>query len=282
MLIPPLVPRIVRKIIPPGLRVQLRRLEVVRNTAAKLLSGTAHCYFPDTQFELFYDGYRNIGLGSGLSGFECEERNMVRKLLTQKRPKVIWDIGANIGVWSLFLTSSCAADAEIRCFEPDPRNLELLRLNMTKNQIANWIICPVAVSNQEGSATFFSDNVTGSTGTLEKDYDFIGKTYNASRVKFQVTTTTVDCEISRGARPPQFIKIDVEGFEYSVLQGAMRTLREYRPLLIFETQGDYGYHAEISKLFQEVDYQMFDPSGKPVNSPVFNTIGVPREEKLLF
>ena len=196
------VSRIARRILPVELSVRLRRSASIRRIAAALLSGTAHCPFPDSEFQLFFDGYRNIGFGLNVSRFEQQEQRLVRQLLIHNRPKVLWDIGANIGIWSLFLTSACTADAEILCFEPDPENLKLLQLNMERNKIANWTIHPLAVSNEVGSATFFSDPVCGATGSLEAGHDFIGKHYHAQRKEFQLRITTVDAEVPPGLGHP--------------------------------------------------------------------------------
>ncbi len=277
MKIPLAIPRIARRILPVELRVRLRKSASIRRVAAALLSGTAHCSFPDSEFQLFFDGYRNIGLGSSILCFEQQEREFVRKLLMQNRPRVLWDIGANIGVWSLFLTGTSRADSEITCFEPDPDNLKLLWLNMERNKIANWTIRPVAVSNEAGSATFFADPVCGSTGSLQASHDFIGQYYHAQRTEFQVKLTTVDAEVAAGAQPPQFIKIDVEGHELEVLEGALDTLKKSRPMLILETTRK---HEEIASLFRAIDYQLIDLEGRPIDSPQFNTLALPREVRL--
>jgi FkbM family methyltransferase len=145
---------------------------------------------------------------------------------------------------------------------------------MTNNQITNWIIRPVAVSSQTGNATFYSDVVTGATGSLNKNHDFVGRFYRASMVEIEVRTTTVDAEISSGAPPPQFMKIDVEGHELAVLRGARRTLSEHRPFLIFETTSN---HEEVGDLLQQLGYMMLDLSGAPLDVPRFNTIGIPAE-----
>jgi len=250
---------------------------MVRQVARVLLRGTVHRPFPDSEFQLFYDGYRNIGLGANIASFEFEERRFVREILIRKRPKTIWDIGANIGVWSLFFTTVCSPETEIRCFEPDPDNLKLLRLNMRKNRIGNWIIRPLAASDRECTATFYSDPVCGSTGSLSQNFDFIGKHYGVPREEFRVEVTTVDSEIARGAPPPQFMKIDVEGYELEVLSGALRTLSEHRPLLILETTPG---SVEISSFFRGIEYRLLDLMGKPIGAPLFNTIAVPREEDL--
>ena len=277
MKIPLAIPRIAHRILPVELRVRLRRSASIRRIAAALLSGTAHCPFPDSEFQLFFDGYRNIGFGLNVARLEQQEQRLVRQLLIQNRPQVLWDIGANIGIWSLFLTSACSSDAKITCFEPDPDNLKLLRLNMDKNKIANWRIRPLAVSNEVGLATFFSDPVCGATGSLEASRDFIGKHYNAPRKEFPVRITTVDTEVASGAPPPQFMKIDVEGHELEVLEGALETLKKNRPMLILETTRK---HEEIASLFRAIDYQMIDLEGKSIDSPQFNTLALPREVRL--
>lgn len=147
-------------------------------------------------------------------------------------------------------------------------------MNRKENKLPNWIIRPLALSSREGAVTFFADPVCGATGTLERDRDFIGTQYHAEMVAIEVKTTTVDAEISSGARPPQFMKIDVEGHELEVLKGAQKTLRFQRPCLIFETTPN---NAEIAAFFKTLDYELFDLDGKRIAGPRFNTIASPRE-----
>lgn len=274
MKIPLIVPRIARQVIPVKLRVRLRSSPLVRNFASNVLGGVAHCQFPDSEFRLFFDGYRHIGFGINISHLEKEEKNIVSRILRKIAPQVVWDIGANIGTWSLFFSSICGESTEIRCFEPDPQNVRFLEMNRKENHLPNWIIRPLALSNREGAATFFADPVCGATGTLEHDRDFIGTQYHAEMVAIEAKTTTVDAEIVSGARPPQFMKIDVEGHELEVLNGARNTLRFHRPSLIFETTPN---NAEISAFFKELDYELFDLDGNRIAEPQFNTIAAPRE-----
>ena len=150
-------------------------------------------------------------------------------------------------------------------------------MNLEKNNLSNWAIRPLAVSSREGAATFFADPVCGATGSLERNQDFIGRYYHAERVEMQARTTTVDAEISSGAPPPQFMKIDVEGHELEVLAGAENTLRYHRPSLIFETTRN---HREISSLLGALEYELFDLEGKRIEEPQYNTIAAPRESAL--
>ena len=250
---------------------------MVRNFASNVLGGVTHCKFPNSEFRLFFDGYRHIGFGLNISHLEQREKEIAGKILRKIDPQVVWDIGANIGTWSLFFSSICGESTEIRCFEPDPQNVRFLKLNRKENNIRNWIVRPLALSNREGAATFFADPVCGATGTLEQDRDFIGTRYHAEMVAIEARTTTVDAEIASGARPPQFMKIDVEGHELEVLKGAQNTLNFQRPSLIFETTPN---NADISAFFKALDYELFDLDGKRIAEPQFNTIAAPREMAL--
>jgi len=274
MTIPLIIPLIARKVIPVRLRVRLRGSRLVRKVAASVLGGVTHCEFPGSHFKLFFDGYRHIGFGLNISRLELKERELVGKIVRKTAPLVVWDIGANIGIWSLFFSSICAEANEIWCFEPDPENLTFLAMNMEKNNLSNWVIRPFAVSRREGTTTFFADPVCGATGSIEHNKDFIGRFYHADMMEMQVRTTTVDAEISSGAPPPQFIKIDVEGHELEVLEGAQNTLRNHRPSLIFETSRNHG---KVSHFLRRLEYEFFDVDGKRIEEPQFNTIAAPRE-----
>ena len=272
--IPLIISRIARKALPVRLRVRLRSSRLVRKVAANVLGGVTHCEFPDSHLKLYFDGYRHIGFGLNISSLEQREKALVGRIIRTTSPRVVWDIGANIGTWSLFFSSLCAEFAEIRCFEPDPENLEFLSMNQEKNNLSNWVIRPFAISNKEGSTTFFADPVCGATGSLEDDHDFIGKYYHADVIAIQVKTTTVDAEISSGALPPQLIKIDVEGHELEVLEGAQNTLRYHRPCLLFEATRN---HSKISEILRTLEYKLFDLDGKRIEEPQFNTIALPSE-----
>jgi FkbM family methyltransferase len=274
MPLPPSIPQIARQILPARVRTDLRRSKILRKVAAFLFSGTAHKPFPNSEFEIYFDGYRNIGFGAHLDAYEQDEQLAVRRIMSHHQPTSIWDVGANIGIWSLLLTSLCPAKSEIRCFEPDPNNLEFLKMNMLRNRIDSWIIRPVALSNRVGTGTFYSDPVSGATGSLDKESDFAGEHFHAVREEYSVELTMIDSEIASGAKPPQFMKIDVEGHEFEVLQGAVRTLREHRPILIFETTRN---HSEIATLFRELDYQLLNLNGELVDQPLFSTIAKPFE-----
>ena len=99
----------------------------------------------------------------------------------------------------------------------------------------NVEICKYALSNQLAEVSFFQDNLTSATGCVAgKDKPWIEQYLNGSANEIRVKTETLD-SILRKDRTPSLIKIDVEGHEVEVLQGARNTIREAKPMMIIES-----------------------------------------------
>lgn len=265
--------RIARAILPKAARVWLRRRAAARWLGAKLLGGTRSRPLPGTPFRVHFDGFRNAGLAAGdLGAHERAERECARRLLAGRPAAAVWDVGANVGLWSLWL-SAVAPAAELRAFEPDPANLALLRLNRERNGLA-WAIRPVGLSDREGPAPFYTDPVTGATGSVEAGADWIGRHYGAGREVATAELTTIDAEVSRGARPPDLLKIDVEGHELAVLRGGLGTLRAHRPALIVEVTADPD---GVGALLAGLGYRLADAHGNQIGRPAYYTVALPEE-----
>ena len=135
------------------------------------------------------------------------------------------DIGASIGAWTI--TAARSFDT-VHAFEPDRSLARLLRATMP----ANVTVHEVALSNNSGSAVFYipiHDNVEISTrGTLEAG----ANKGLAERIR-EVATAPLD---SMSFAQIDVIKIDVEGHEGAVLEGAVQTIERERPSLIVEIE----------------------------------------------
>jgi FkbM family methyltransferase len=124
------------------------------------------------------------------------------------RSSIVLDIGANIGVMTRIFAERAG---HVHAFEPSPRALALLRLNVPPNAT----IHPFALGEEEGVAAFAECEALDTSHIGEGD--------------LQVPVRTVDSLDLK----PSFIKIDVEGFEPQVLRGAARTLAA-GPTVMFE------------------------------------------------
>lgn len=144
------------------------------------------------------------------------ERRLLRRLV---RPgQSVADVGANIGYYGLLFAQAVGPSGRVACIEPEPDNVAELRRNVEGNRLANVEVVPVAVG--------------ASTGTVSLRGGINGAVVEDGLGEVQVPLRTLDELL--GDRPVDFIKIDVEGYEGHVLEGAARLLEEQRPALFVE------------------------------------------------
>jgi FkbM family methyltransferase len=149
----------------------------------------------------------------------------------------VWDIGAHVGYHSL---SFAARGASVLAFEPNAANLERLKMNMARNtKLAPKIRhLSVAVSDSDGEVVFKqSGDLRGLSmgGHLDKALPPLAAAGYASFTSTVVPTVKIDTLVSgRGEKPPDIIKIDVEGAEELVLRGGENTIRGHKSILLIE------------------------------------------------
>jgi FkbM family methyltransferase len=138
-----------------------------------------------------------------------------------KRNDVVYDIGANVGFFTLLAARLVGEGGHVYAFEPLPRNLDFLRRHVALNKLTNVTILPVAVAATAGVLKF-AEGANPSMGGL------------SATGALEVPTVALD-ELQH--RPPRFMKIDVEGAESDVLAGATKTLRTHHPTIHLSTHG---------------------------------------------
>ncbi len=144
------------------------------------------------------------------------ERRLLRRFL--RTGWNVADVGANIGYCALLFAEAVGPAGRIACIEPEPDNLAELQRNVAENRLTQVDVFPVAAGAASGTVSLR----TGLNGTVAAD--------GCGEVR--VPLRTLD-ELLAG-RPPDFVKIDVEGYEGHVLDGATRILHEHRPTLFLE------------------------------------------------
>jgi FkbM family methyltransferase len=152
----------------------------------------------------------------------------------------VYDIGANVGFFSLLASRLAGSGGIVYAFEPQPRNVRLLEFHRAANGITNLRILDAAVSARDGVAQFQSAKGPA-MGSL------------AESGEYAVTTVTVD-SFASDHRPPDVMKIDVEGAEVEVLTGATKTLLRHRPVIILSTHG-WRLHQESLALLASLGYE---------------------------
>ena len=180
---------------------------------------------------------------------------IVIELDNQKDSGWFFDVGANVGLYTWEVRKVCPT-RKILAFEPDPENIKLLEKTLRGANLQNVEICKYALSNQLAEVSFFQDNLTSATGCVAgKDKPWIEQYLNGSANEIRVKTETLD-SILRKDRTPSLIKIDVEGHEVEVLQGARNTIREAKPMMIIESFPPK--QSTVLSLLHELGYRSMD------------------------
>lgn len=170
---------------------------------------------------------------------------------------VFVDIGSNTGLHSLYMSQRVG---RVHAFDPYPPVVALMRRNLTLSKVENVTLHPIGLGDQAAMLPFLEPLESNQgTGSYAPEAGLPGE------------DTGLELEIvigdeyfpEHGIDRVDIIKMDVEGFEKAVLRGLRRTLREQRPVLVFELSvggdGD-GLFRSREELLEALppDYQLFE------------------------
>lgn len=150
---------------------------------------------------------------------------------------VVMDIGANIGYVSLLLSRMVGAQGRVHSIEPVPRTFDLLSSNVRRLGLRNVVTHHYGVSAEDGTARMqIPDYTDGGTNYYEAS---IVDTDGAARHDaIEIQVRSLDSLCAELAIEPSFIKVDVEGHEQKVIEGARKLIQELHPVFLIEIDGD--------------------------------------------
>ena len=141
--------------------------------------------------------------------------------------KIFFDVGANVGVYSIF--SATISNVKVFSFEPESNNFQVLMENILLNNLKNKITAyPLGLSNKtELSKLYISSFTQGSS------HHNVGETvdHNLQQRKFDyeqgIFSTSLNDLINRWKLPvPNYLKIDVDGLEYKIIEESLSILND--------------------------------------------------------
>ena len=160
-----------------------------------------------------------------------------------KKNKVMFDIGANMGVYSIFYAKKF--NSKVFAFEPSIRNLDLLTRNITLNSLEkNITVFSNPLYNEDKISEFFQLDYRGGNAGATFDSNVTKKRMSNQKFQekktssFQTYGISIDNLIEKNILPlPNLIKIDVDGNEFNILKGLKKTLRKQKKIsLLIETR----------------------------------------------
>jgi FkbM family methyltransferase len=161
---------------------------------------------------------------------------------------IFYDVGANVGFFSVIGARLAGPTGKVFCFEPLPDNFRQIRHNALLNGFSNIQIIETALGSVDARLPFWT-SAEPTWGKLAST----GSVPNKHTGEINVPVRRLDGIVTDGdLAAPQVIKIDVEGAEMEVLSGAIETLQTYRPRLLIEL---HDTNHAVGKFLSEMDYR---------------------------
>ena len=170
-----------------------------------------------------------------------------------KENDIYLDVGANMGVTVIPGARSVGNKGKVIAFEPHPKICSYLKENVALNNLNNVEIHNCAVGNQNGSI-YFTNKFT----------DDMNQVSTSSENNIKVPIVLLD-DVIKELDNIALMKLDVEGYEKFVIEGAMQTLKKVN-CIYFEVSDnnfkDFGYSSsDIFKLLEQAGFKLFKRNG---------------------
>jgi FkbM family methyltransferase len=181
---------------------------------------------------------------------EYDTHHVRAVLSVVKPPWIVLDVGANIGFWSVPLGK---ATSKVYAFEPVSGNYRRLRENIDINGLDHRVtIFPFGLSDQNASVPI----------TLREDFRAGSSTGNAAIVPegqdTELAREIVEIHPLDSLKLPlarlDFVKLDIEGHEPQFLRGAVRTIAQFRPILLTEINNWYYEQRGLNPIAEFEDW----------------------------
>ena len=220
----------------------------------------------------------DAGLRYWRSNFENIDRFLLQRAVElTRRGAVIWDVGANVGLFSFAAAGLAGPQGKVFAIEPDVEMVKLLRRSAHSNNgsTAPVEVLPVAVSDHVGIERFLIAVRSRSANFLEGH----GTTQTGGvRERQSVMSVTLDWLAER-LPAPDVLKIDAEAAEARILSAAHELLSKHRPVILAEVSADSV--PRVTEILKEHNYQILDAATepikrKPLDEAPWDTLAVPR------
>jgi len=179
--------------------------------------------------------------------YEPELREIIRAALPAGETAI--DVGANAGWHTLLMARLVGPNGRVLAVEPNPSVREHLRRNIAINRVGQVEVIELALGEAEGTLSFVApdaEHPASASGQIVADD---AATPEASRVP---ASTLDSLAAERRLERLDLVRIDAEGFEWPMLQGAQTTIARFRPYIIFEFDQAYAARgADSGRLFAE-------------------------------
>ena len=179
-----------------------------------------------------------------------------------KGASVCIDVGCHVGYISLAMLKGMGLNGKLVCIDPIKEDIDLINKTLKKNKASNFITLAIGLGdeNKKMTAGVYLDSGMARFSDSKFSNDVIPHTQGTFEIK---TMDTVCKELN--ITKVDFIKIDVEGYEYKVLKGAKELLTSSKPKLLIELHGKPTGEQVLSYL-ESLNYSITDLQNNKIKS----------------
>ena len=178
--------------------------------------------------------------------------------------KDVVDVGANVGFFTVLFGKTIDSNRRVLAAEPTPGALKRLKRNIERNEVKNVTIHEGLVGSVEATVPFHV--VPG-----KEEYSSMKPIAHEHALGFETSKMdlpclTLDKLVSEHSLEPGFLKIDVEGAEWEVFQGAESTIRKFHPVILTELddrllKGFNSSSSQVCRFLEGLNYNLRDADG---------------------
>lgn len=233
-------------------------------------------FFRGLWYKVFHNQiYRRLTIGPFSARFNCpsptiadyiaspedNEASAILRIINHiHNDSIVWDIGANMGLWTMFMAQKASPSGCVFAFEPIPATFELLQKNIKANSLVNVKAQRVALGDKNAMVEMFPARPDdGTTSSLAK----IDGRYGTSDRATSVVMLTAKSFATEHGLVPDVAKIDVEGAECLVLRGFSEDIWASLRTLSIEIHPEFipmigGSVSEVEKLIRDKDFSIIE------------------------
>lgn len=176
--------------------------------------------------------------GCWLGTYEADYQAALRQVIAPG--SIVYDVGANVGFFTLAFSTLVGSSGHVYAFEPDARNVRLLRRHLALNKICNVTVVQAAVADRFGLVGFEANRI---------------ERPRSSAARYIVPTISLDGFSAAGHPAPDFVKMDVEGAECDALAGAKTIFATSKPSLMLATHSP-SLRARCAEMLTRDGYRL--------------------------
>ena len=191
------------------------------------------------------------GLKKFLGTYEKEQTDFMCQVI--KKSDYCFDLGSHIGFFTMLFAKLTGEDGKVFSFEPIKEGYSFQEKSAKKNGFKNVKVFNFALGDEvkEEKAYVFSDS-----GMAHFDPTILGLKEDHESDVFVIKTLDSIPEVVK-LNKLDFMKIDIEGFEYKALKGSINTVKRHKPKMLIEIHDQKNYKG-VYNLLKELGYKFFD------------------------